>query len=135
MNFRRKRASGPALDLTPMIDVTFQLVLFFMVTTVFAVHPVIEVDLPVAAIDVAAAENDDLVVWVAADGRVAFGGTEVADAEWSGHFAAAAALDATVVLKADRDVPHGRVVELMDAAQAAGLSRFAIATEAPPPAP
>lgn len=131
MNFRRRRASGPALDLTPMIDVTFQLVLFFMVTTVFAVHPVIEVELPVAAIDVAAAEDEDLVIWVAADGRVAFGGTEVEDAEWGAHFAAAAAREAAVILKADREVPHGRVVQLMDAAQLAGLSRFAIATEAP----
>lgn len=46
MHLKRRRNSTPSVDLTPMIDVVFQLILFFLVSTTFAVLPAINVNLP-----------------------------------------------------------------------------------------
>ena len=46
MNFSRARRVDPVVDVTPLIDIIFQLVLFFMVSTTFVSAPGIEVDLP-----------------------------------------------------------------------------------------
>lgn len=46
MKIRRRKNTVPGVDLTPMIDVVFQLILFFLVSTTFAVLPAINVNLP-----------------------------------------------------------------------------------------
>ena len=46
MNFKRQRREETRVDVTPLIDIIFQLVLFFMVSTTFITAPGIQVDLP-----------------------------------------------------------------------------------------
>ena len=70
MNFSRARRVDPIVDMTPLIDIIFQLVLFFMVSTTFISAPGIEVDLPRSSADTVLRDQDDLSIWVAEDGAV-----------------------------------------------------------------
>ena len=131
MNFSRSRRAEPVVDVTPLIDIIFQLVLFFMVSTTFVTAPGIEVDLPRSSADTVLREQDDLSIWISSDGSVYvddrpvdFSGLELAMDR-----AAQKNPNTLVMLKADREVDHGRVVAVMDAARNRGLTQLAIATE------
>ena len=131
MNFSRTRRVDPVVDVTPLIDIIFQLVLFFMVSTTFVSAPGIEVDLPRSSSDTVLRDTDDLNVWVNSDGTVYVNEDPV---DYSGLKAALSEAaksnpSTLVVIKADKDVGHGRVVAVMDAARSRGLTQLAIATE------
>jgi biopolymer transport protein ExbD len=141
VKFGSPRRPDPLVDVTPMIDVVFQLVLFFMVSTTFVSTPGIQVDLPRSNSQTLQATDDDLNVWLSCvpRGGVACGSTElhlgsqsVTLAQLASAFQAAATedLETLVVMKADQGVSHGAVVRVMDAARSTGLTRLAIATEA-----
>jgi biopolymer transport protein ExbD len=146
MNFSPKRREDPSVDLTPMIDVVFQLVLFFMVTTTFASTSGLQIDLPRANAQQVVLDDDDVDVWLACSPPEA-GGCDVsvlhvdeAPADLptlEARCADAAAKDPNtlVVVRADRGVAHGEVVAVMDRARARGLTRLAIATDADAPTP
>lgn len=131
MNFSRARRVEPAVDVTPLIDIIFQLVLFFMVSTTFVTAPGIEVDLPRSSADSILREQDDLSIWIAADGAVYVDDRPVDFAGLQAAMDAAAQKNpgTLIMLKADREVDHGRVVAVMDAARNRGLTQLAIATE------
>lgn len=126
------RRPDPIVDLTPMIDVVFQLVLFFMVSTTFKTNPAIQVDLPRSAQDVVVSESDDLTIWMPLGGELYLNDRAVSADQLAQILqeAGTAQPDSLVIIKADQGVSHGRVVWAMDLARARGLRRLAIATQA-----
>jgi biopolymer transport protein ExbD len=119
------------VDLTPLIDIIFQLVLFFMVSTTFISAPGFKVDLPRASSDMMVREQDDLQIWMTDEGGI-FVDREPVDFEGLIQILgdkARADPSTLVVIKADMEVGHGKVVTLMDLARSAGLNRLAIATD------
>ena len=138
MNFSGgRRRDESTVDVTPLIDIIFQLVLFFMVSTTFISSPGIDVDLPRSSSQTILQDENDLEVWVTRDGGVQVDETPV---DWSGLRAAFTGAQkrnprTLVIIKADKDVDHGRVVAVLDLARSLGLSRLAIATEASGPGP
>ncbi len=132
MKFGRSRRADPTLDVTPMIDIVFQLVLFFMVSTTFINSPGIEVDLPRSSSQVVLSDKNDLQIWMTLAGEVFVDDDPVGLGELRQRLRRAAERDTStlVVLKADTGVEHGRVVTVMDMARSLGLSRIAIATDA-----
>lgn len=133
MNFAQPRRPDARLDLTPLIDIIFQLVLFFMVSTTFVSSAGIEIQLPESNADLILRESRDLNVWVTEAGEVLLDDEPVDFDTLSGEFERRFALDpdVTVIIKADENVGHGRVVEVMDLARQNGLTNLAIATERP----
>lgn len=139
----RSRRETAHLDLTPMVDVVFQLVLFLILTTTFkkpmtdvgAKAPGIQVDLPHASAKAILSSDSDLNVWVANDDQIYLDDQAMSLADLRREFKKAAAKDdnTLVIIKADKTVAHGRVVAVMDAARAEGLARMAIATAADQP--
>ena len=129
MKFAGGRRVASPVDVTPLIDIIFQLVIFFMVTTNFITTPGIEVDLPRSSAQTILQEDNDLKVWVKADGQVMLDEEPASLGQLKQAFSDSAR-DAQVVIKADKDVDHGRVVQVMDLARSHGLTRLAIATEA-----
>lgn len=132
MVFGRARREALRVDVTPLIDIIFQLVLFFMVSTTFVTSPGIQVDLPRSSAQTILRDKDDLNVWVTSDGAVYVDDEPV---DWSGlrgafKTASAGNPSTLVIVKADENVDHGRVVAVMDLARSFGLTRLAIATEA-----
>lgn len=132
MRFAVGRRPDPVVDVTPMIDIVFQLVLFFMVSTTFVTSPGIQVDLPRSSAQTVLSDDKDIQVWVTADGAVYVNEQPVTVAELRRTFldAARSNPNTMVVIKADGGVSHSRVVAVMDQAQAQGLTRLAIATDA-----
>lgn len=132
MRFNPARRPDPMIDITPMIDVVFQLVLFFMVTTNFVQSPGIQVDLPRSSSQTVLSDDKDLNIWMTADGAVYVDDQPTDLAGLKAVFRARAQSNPStlVVIKADTGVTHGRVVAVMDQAKAHGLNRLAIATDA-----
>jgi len=132
LNFRKRRRAETRVDVTPLIDIIFQLVLFFMVSTTFVTTPGIQVDLPRSSSDTILRERNDLNVWMTDEGTVFLNDTALSWDALGAAFRAASKDDpqTLVILKADTNIDHGRVVGIMDLARREGLFNLAIATEA-----
>jgi biopolymer transport protein ExbD len=122
----------PVLNLTPMIDVVFQLLVFFMVATTFLdPEKEIEIDLPEAVSGTAPeAERTEIIINVFADGRVVLSGAELQPSELLDALKTAAQRDqrTPVTIRGDHITDHGQIVAVMDACGQAGLSNLAIGT-------
>lgn len=125
---RRPRAL-PTIDLTAMVDVVFLLIIFFMVSTTFiTLESGLPVDLPQAQSAEAQAEGLPTVSITASE-EVFLGGapTTVERLEADLRALLREQPSDVVVLRADRAVPHGLTVEIMDAIKRSGAARVAIA--------
>ena len=132
MNFRHARRPDVSINLTPLIDVVFLLLIFFMVSTSFSELTQLTVNLPEA--DGARATDEiGLVVVIDSAGNVTVGGDPVSN-EAEGLYRALEAaangnFDVPVTLSADAMTPHQYVVMVLDVASLLGLQRVTIATE------
>ena len=133
MEFRRRRRSERRLDITALIDVVLLLVIFFMISTSFIVQPGIKVKLPEAGTREEGA-YEDLVVLITKEGELYYRDAKVTDAELRQRLEADARAEgeSVLVIKADEQALHGRVVKVMDMAKAEGITRLAIATTPKP---
>ena len=126
----RRNRTGLGLDLTPMVDVVFLLVIFFMVSTTFiTLESGLPVDLPQA--QSSQAQSSELpTVTINQDDQIFVGGSQVSEGDLVGvlrEVLASSASD-TVVLRADQSVRYGLPVRVMDLIKQAGAQRVAIAT-------
>ncbi|MDH4100483.1 MAG: biopolymer transporter ExbD [Nitrospirota bacterium] len=133
MKIMKVHKKKPRIEIIPMIDVMFFLLVFFMVASLSMVaQKGIGVNLPEAGTTAAVNKNERVVVSVTADNRV-FYNKEACTVEMVRTRIAKEVKDnpqVMVVLQADKDVKHGRVVEVMDAIKAAGATKMAVATDA-----
>lgn len=118
------------MDMTPMIDVVFQLLIFFMVTTVFAVQSGLKVDLPQAATSDAPPEKD-LSISISEKGEMDLNGTPVTLDNLEEQLRVQKDIfgSKVLIIKADKKSLHGIVVDVMDAAKVVGIDQLAIATD------
>lgn len=127
---RRGRRELVDINVTSLVDVIFNLLLFFVLTTTFQDSSGLVVDLPKAAAADVTTSPRDVVIALTREGQTVVLGKPVTPEELDETLDAfrASAPDGLVILQADEEVPHGRVVEVMDAAKKKGLSRVVIAT-------
>ena len=131
MQFRSKKRQEPVLEITPLIDVVFLLLLFFMVTTQFASLPGIKLTLPGIKPGNSVTATSKIEVQITAAGDIYVGGNPVTEANLA-QVLRREAIDpesAVVVLMADEMLPHGRVVGVMDIIRQAGLKRVVLAAK------
>lgn len=139
MRFRERGHRQVWIDLSPLIDVVFQLLIFFAVTTSFLHVSGLELELPEAETrdtERAAAGGADpalLTIELAPDGTLTFQGepTTIERLEPQLKSAIEARPDAQVVLRADRDTRHGEVVRVMDVVRRSGARGLSVATRPP----
>jgi len=134
--FRRpKRRVGVRIDMTPMVDVAFLLLIFFMVTTVFRTPQALEINLPPDEnVKIEVAESKVLSVRVLADERVYWkrGKDPWARSDVAGlrgvfkNFSGNSEL--VVVIKIDRESKFHNMVDIIDDLDLAHLSRFSLGT-------
>ena len=132
MNFRQLRRPEVSINLTPLIDVVFLLLIFFMVSNSFSELTQLVVDLPEAEGTPASADTAVLLV-VDAAGNMTLDGEPVPN-EARGLSAAmvqrlSGNTDIPVTLSADAMTPHQYVVTAMDVAAQLNITRLSIATE------
>ncbi len=116
------------VNLTPLIDVVFLLLIFFVLTTTFQKESRLQVDLPVAGSGEPAGVEETLEIVVNQAGEIALQGDEVG---WLGRLKSRVAEnpELSLVVRADRLAPHGSVVIVMDAARHLQLQHLSIVTE------
>lgn len=119
-----------SMDMTPMIDCVFQLLIFFMVTTVFAVQSGLKVDLPTASTSDAPPEKD-LSIVISDKGEMDLNGTRVTMDNLEEQLRQQKEIfgSKVLIIKADKKAMHGIVVDVMDAAKVVGIEQLAIATD------
>jgi biopolymer transport protein ExbD len=124
------------INVTPLVDVVLVLLIVFMVMTPLLKQEV-PIDLPVADTSEGADPSTQVTVTLAADGRRLVNGVELPPDELVSRLAAmyAERPDKTIFLEADRGLPHGQVVDLMDDCRAAGVARIGVITKRESPSP
>lgn len=136
MNFRKQRQDSVDVNLTPLIDVVFLLLIFFMVSTTFTRETRLSVELPEAD-GVPRIEDTRLIeVSVASGGEYAVNGERLvrSDTETLRSVLLRLAQDGTdvpFVITADAQASHQSVVTVMDVAGRLGFSNLSITTQEP----
>lgn len=129
IDFGEHAAEKKSLDLTPMLDVVFLLLIFFMLTSIYA-KPMLPLNLPEAATG-QLEQEPEVIVAIRADGSVHLNGNPTAPAQLTAALAAlfGSGLPRDLSLQSDKGVPFGRVVEVMDLAKQAGAENISVVTE------
>lgn len=124
------------VNLTPLIDMVFILLIFFLVTASFTKEAGIDVDRPSAETAVRQ-ERGNLVIAISANGEIWIENQQVDIRAVRGHVQRLHAQnpEGTVIITADRDARSGLMVNVMDQVRLAGVSSVAIAAKRPGAAP
>jgi len=131
MAFARHKREEPRVDLTPMVDVVFLLLIFFMISTTFVETPGISVQLPESSSQREIKVPEEFKVQLSKEGEIYVGEERLSLEELRLRLTGygAKAREMNFALYADREARHGRVVQVMDLARESGFGKLAIATE------
>lgn len=127
-NFGEDEDTG-GIDISPLIDCVFILLIFFIVTTTFVEETGIEVDKPQAASSVRLEKNSVLIA-ITANGEVVYGGRQIGVAGVQPLVKRMLqAEDIPVIIQADQNVPSGVFVRVIDEAKLGGATKVSVATK------
>lgn len=134
MKLRRSVKESPDINLTPLIDVVFLLLIFFMVSTTFNRDSELGIELPKASQEAQERLAETIDIAVDAQGRYYVNGrrlvnTQLATLKQAIAKAADGAEEPPIVLSADAKTPHQAVIVVMDAIQQLGFSRLSFAAQ------
>jgi biopolymer transport protein ExbD len=134
MNFRRPKPEEPEINLIPFIDVLLVILIFLMLSTTYSKFTELQISLPVADADQARDRPHEIIVAVSADGRFTVNrkpvdgrSVEILTSELAA--AAGGSSDMILIISADATAAHQSVINVMDAARRAGLSKLTFATQ------
>jgi biopolymer transport protein ExbD len=136
LNLRRSRSDEPDVNLTPLIDVVFILLLFFMVSTTFQRESEINIELPEASAEPVEERDETLEIVIDAEGHYFIDEQQVVNTELETLKQAIQKFlgersEIPVVIRADRQTPYESVVRAMDATAQLGLLQMSLATSQP----
>ena len=119
-----------SINVTPLVDITLVLLIIFIVTAKIVVQSAVPMNLPTAAAP--GAVQTVLSVELFSDGKTLVNSQPITDADAIGPLALAALRadpELRAVIRADRQVPHGRVIQVLDKLKGARVGRIAFATQ------
>lgn len=133
MNLAPQSSEEPDVNLTPMIDVVFLLLLFFMVSTSFIRESSLKVDLPEATGEVLAQQEQAIDIIINLNGQFVINGNTLenpSSEQLSSHLKQAVGdlKDPHVIISADAKAEYQNIVTAMDVAQQLGYARLTLAT-------
>jgi biopolymer transport protein ExbD len=136
LNLRQVQGDEPEVNLTPLIDVVFILLIFFMVSTTFQRESEIKIELPEASAEPVEEKQEVLEIVIDADGRYFIDEQQVVNTELETLKKAIQKFrgdqtEIPVVIRADRSTPYEAVVRAMDATSQLGLVHMSLATSQP----
>ncbi len=140
MQFRRQTQQDEQINLTPLIDVVFLLLIFFMVSTTFTKETHLEVNLPEASVEpVEASNNDTIDIVIQANGDYVVNGQTLVNQQTVTLQRALKMLangskandQRPITITADAETSHQAVVRAMDVAGQLGFSQLRITTRQP----
>lgn len=136
MKFQRQPVEEVGVNLTPLIDVVFLLLIFFMVSTTFTRERELTVELPQAVAEAAAEAEDFIEVEISADGEYAVNRRRLVNREpktleralkqvSEGDF------NMPLIITADANTPHQAVMTAMDVSGQLGFTRLRLTAQQP----
>ena len=133
MNLRGAPKDPVDINLTPLIDVVFLLLIFFMVSTTFDRDSELSIELPAASAEARDQRPDAIEVAIDAQGRFYVNGRQLLNTQSSTvrqalKSAAGDKQSPPIIISADAKTPHQAVVQIMDAARELGFVRLTFAT-------
>ncbi len=133
MNFGHRSSEERRMNLTPLIDVVFLLLIFFMVTTTFEKQARLKLELPEASTKAQPPEDDRVVITVTGDGKLFVNSNPVRDNQRQSLSNALLLVvkdrrDMPVIIRADANAAHKDVVRVIDVLTRLGFKKTAIAT-------
>jgi len=130
----RKKRSDTAINLTPLIDVVFLLLIFFMVSTSFTRETQIKLELPTADVEKMESKPESIEISVDREGRFFVNGNALANNQVETLKRALEPLVAEnnsipVIISADANAAYQSVVKALDATSQMGISNLQMATQ------
>ncbi|EON18596.1 biopolymer transport protein ExbD/TolR [Cupriavidus sp. GA3-3] len=142
MHFRsRQRREEPEINLIPLIDVLLVILIFLMITTTYSRFTELQIQLPTADAERAQQRPQEIVVSVSSRGVYSVNRqvmeqkdvTSLADQLRAASGTSAGGQPPVVIVNADAQASHQAVINVMEAARLAGLSRLTFATQSAQP--
>ncbi|MFH2132464.1 MAG: biopolymer transporter ExbD [bacterium] len=130
MQFRKKKATPLSIDITPLIDVVFLLLIFFMISTTFINVTGIQIELPTTVSKPSPSKQKSLEITITAEQQFFFNGQPIKQHQLQQALIKAkeSSGQTDLIIRADGRVQHKVVVFVMDTAKRAGVHKFSIAT-------
>ena len=130
MQLHEKKRHKVLINITSLIDVLFLLLIFFMISSTFVEQPGMKLELPESK-SALTEKIKDLVLQINADGTMTLNDENISLENLEDMFKQILPTleEKSLVLKADKSVPHGTVVKVMDLAKLSGLEKLIIATQ------
>ncbi len=137
MNFGRERQNEPEINLTPLIDVVFLMLIFFMVSTTFSREGELEITLPEASVVANETQAEGVELVVNHSGRYFIGEDELVDERVATIRRVLARQGdwregRPLVITADANAPYQAVVRALDAAGQLGIQAISLTTKSAP---
>ena len=136
MKFQRQKLEDVSVNLTPLIDVVFLLLIFFMVSTTFTKETHLSIDLPEATGEASADVDDQIEILISEEGEYTINARQLVDESIDTLKQAIRQISGgdtslPMVITADAQTPHESVVRAMDAAGQMGFIHLSITTRQP----
>ncbi|MGD8547177.1 MAG: biopolymer transporter ExbD [Thiohalophilus sp.] len=133
MILRHDRNRDPELNITPLIDVVFLLLIFFMVSTTFEKESEVSIDLPEASGQQVTEDRFTIEITIDSEGNYFVNQRRIKDRELSTLKSALRLTrgeheDPKLIISADKMTPHQAVIRAMDAARQVGMVKLTFAT-------
>jgi len=115
------------IDIAPLIDMVFQLLIFFMLTSSFIMQPGIKVNLP-RAVTSEVVKYENVEVAISSENVIYINGKVITIQEFKTLLKQTAKVKGSILIKADRRASLGRIVEVWDICRDLGITQINIAT-------
>jgi len=136
MNFRHKKPEELDVNVTPLIDVVFLLLIFFMVSTTFDRQSELNIELPEASGEISESDKVEIEIFIASGGNFTINGNEIINTQIDTLLramreAAGNDSDPRIIIAADKSATHQAVMTAMDAARQMGFVHITFAAVKP----
>jgi len=133
MEFKKKRRKKTVINITSLIDVLFLLLIFMMVSSSFIEEPGIKLSLPETK-SAPSVKKSEYTLYVKENGKLFLNNKAVTmeDLEKNLLNTVKEMKDESLILKGDKNIPYGKVVQIMDIVKKSGVKRLVISTRQDP---
>lgn len=121
---RKKKLISASLDLTPVIDVVFLLLIFFLLTTSHIIQPAVKVELPSKVYHTEKATSGAVVIAITSDDKIVYAANEITLDELYARLKSLSAKGPYVLVKADKSSSVGTFSSVVDVCRSAGIKNL-----------
>ncbi len=136
MKFRRRLQLKQGIDLTPMIDVVFNLLIFFMIGSTLIDTPQLKITLPESTASEGGDDSKIIIITISEDDNLYIGSEKLSFDDLDGKLSSMSkednALEKTVQIRADENVITKNLIFVIDSVKESGFTKLSIATDTKP---